>query len=138
MEINVVNSLIEAINELDIEEKDNNKANNFAVLKDDIKYEGDSKYESEEDGCSNVEAVDDEEDLNKELISAEEIKKEFGISGLFERLLQDNKNLKYKDLIISLKEKKSYKRKNMNDELIKDLDDFDFDDSKNKEKFIYK
>ncbi len=47
---------------------------------------------------------------------------------MFERLLQNNKNLKYKHLIYSLKENKSYKRINLNDDLSSDIIDLDFDD----------
>lgn len=60
-------------------------------------------------------------------------------SGLFERLLHNNKNLKYKDLIYSLKENKSYKWKSLNDDISPDVFDLDFDDNyeKKKKKFKY-
>lgn len=90
-----------------------------------------------EDSIDEKEKENDEEELNKDLISNEDIKNEYGVSGLFERLLGNNKNLKYKDLIYSLKENKSYKRKKLNDDLVPDKFDLDFDDNyKKKEKKI--
>jgi len=92
MEINVVNSLIEAINDLNLEEPVE-KDKNIVKLSQNFINDNNSREDSQNICEDNEDSIDekgkenDEEELNKELVSSEEIKNEYGASGLFERLL---------------------------------------------------
>ena len=121
--INVINELIKSINNIDLNNK-NDSINNFnsnldSDLNENINMDMDNNSKSQEENESNEES--------NSYVSETEIKDEYGKGGLFERLLKDDKNLKYNGLIYKIKISKNSKKRNNFDV----DDDEDFKEMKN-------
>ena len=123
--INALNELINAVNNLDLdnsdnhlnEENNNNKENvNENDHEDEEEIEISSLNNSDENeiGIDNNNISNNIKEVDNDIMDENE---EYKIPNLYSRILEDGRFIKYKELINDLIKEKSYKRKNIDTDL---------------------